>query len=103
MKTPFKSIKLWADEKAVLTDALNDVIENVYGKKNDMSRIYKDIADKLDKSLMVSDTDGTYCILDVYGGAYDACIFALKCAENPTADELLKKIYNAPDKTKVYY
>ena len=103
MKTPFKAIKLWVDEKAVLADALNNVIENIYGKKNDMSRIYKDIADKLDKSLMVSDTYGTYCNLDVYGGAYDACIFALNCAENPNADELLTKIRNAPNKAKAYY
>lgn len=103
MKTPFKAIKLWADEKAVLSDALSNVIENIYGKKNEMSRIYKDIADKLDKSLMVSDTDGTYCILDIYGGAYEACIFALKCAENPNAEELLTKIRNAPNKAKAYY
>lgn len=105
MKTPFKSIKLWADEKTILTDAFNDVIENVYGRNNDMSRIYKDILDKLDKSLMVklNGTDGTHCYIDIYGGEYDACIFALKCAENPNAEELLTKIRNTPNKAKAYY
>lgn len=98
-----KSIKIWADEKVVLADALHDVIENVYGRGDAMSKIYEHLEEKLNRTLMTRCNDSSFCYLDIFGGEEDACLFALSRSEHDLAGEIASKIKCVPNKSPKYY
>ena len=93
-----KSIKLWSDEKEYLSNTLMQ-IRDAYGPNNEQRKPYDMLLERLEQSKMSVVKDGAFCYVDLAGGLYEICINALSKLNDISAQTLLRKIINAPNKT----
>ncbi|MBP0959210.1 MAG: hypothetical protein J5992_03705 [Oscillospiraceae bacterium] len=80
-----KNIILAVAEKATLTAALSNVIENI------------DVLDKINPNPINNSYE-----VNLFGGQYDACIFALQETDTEIAHNLVEKIRKAPNVSTKY-
>lgn len=101
-----KCIHLSNDEKVMLTKAVTNVIDGcLIGTDSDMYDIYRHIIAKLDaltiKPARIPGHIEEHYSLDIVGGEYDSCLFALSSFADNT-DMLQTKIRNAPNVSEKY-
>lgn len=97
--TVSKSIRLWSDEKVILLDALRNVLSILDDKLDtEQVQIYRRVIERLNLTHMSDVKDGSFCYVDLYGGAYEACICALEQCSQPLASVIIVKMRNAPNK-----
>lgn len=101
-----KCIHLSNDEKVMLTKAVTNVIDGcLIGTDSDMYDIYRHIIVKLDaltiKPARIPGHIEEHYSLDIVGGEYDSCLFALSNFTDNT-DTLQTKIRNAPNVCEKY-
>lgn len=92
-----KNIILAVAEKATLTAALSNVIENIFGVNNEMSEVYEDVLNKIKPNPINNSYE-----VNLFGGQYDACIFALQETDTEIAHNLVEKIRKAPNVSTKY-
>ena len=93
-----KSIKLWSDEKDFLRTILTQT-RNTYEPNDEQRKPYDMLLERLEQSKMSVVKAGAFCYVDLAGGLYEICINALSKSNDISAQTLLHKINNAPNKT----
>lgn len=101
-----KCIHLSDDEKVMLTKAVTNVIDEcLIGTDSSMYDIYRHIFAKLEaltiKPARIPGHIEEHYSLDIVGGEYDSCLFALSNLADDT-DTLQTKIRNAPNVSEKY-